>query len=356
MTKDSPVSLVRTDHATADADEVPRLVRSWLDNEYYQLDAGRFEGRLREAALGNTRIIEETQNRTVLKRGTIAEDRCHFCFARSFGGAGRYDDQYLTSTSFSFVPSGEFDIQIPPSSIVLISVNREEFMNVASQEGHWIESDERRPLTWEMPGRHPLAEAVDILLEQNPAAPGAAGMVDAGYLSAVLFDRILATLDHPLRQEARVTMGRQKAYHTVRAAREFIDSVRDEPLTVFDLCRALNVSRRTLQYSFTEIHGIAPLSYLRRVRLNRARRDLAQPRDNQTSVASVAMDWGFWHLSRFARDYHHLFGEFPSDTLRRAHGQVLPGTPSFWAPCRSCDKPPRPAAPDRRRPLVNSGS
>ncbi len=308
-----PVSLVRADHATEDAGDVPRLVESWLDNEYCQLDPGRFEGRLREAALANTRVIEETQNRTVLKRGAISDDRCHFCFARSFGGAGRCDDQFLKSTSFSFVPSGEFDIQIPPSSIVLISVNREEFMTAASLAGHWIEDNERRPLTWEMRGRHPLGAAVDILLAQDPT-----DMLDASYLNAVLFDSILATLDDPSRKEARVTMRHANAYRTVRAACEFVDSVRNEPLTVLDLCRVLNVSRRTLQYCFAEIHGISPLIYLRRVRLNRARRDLIQARDDRISVASVAMHWGFWHLGRFSQDYRQLFGELPSETLRRA--------------------------------------
>lgn len=86
---------------------------------------------------------------------------------------------------------------------------------------------------------------------------------------------------------------------------------------MLDICRALNVSRRTLQYSFAEIYGIAPLAYLRRVRLNRARCDLSTAADDRGSVTTVATQWGFMHLGRFSLDYRQLFGELPSDTLRR---------------------------------------
>lgn len=116
MNNARPLSLVCTDYFTADAGDVPHLCSSWLDNEYFQIDPGRFEGRLTEAVIGDTRVLEETQNRAVLKRGEISGDRCHFAFARSFGGAGHCGDRMLTSTSFSYLPSGEFDILIPPIS------------------------------------------------------------------------------------------------------------------------------------------------------------------------------------------------------------------------------------------------
>jgi len=34
-------------------------------------------------------------------------------------------------------------------------------------------------------------------------------------------------------------------------------------------------------------------------------------------VQEMAARWGFWHLSRFSSDYRTLFGETPSQTLRR---------------------------------------
>jgi AraC family ethanolamine operon transcriptional activator len=43
---------------------------------------------------------------------------------------------------------------------------------------------------------------------------------------------------------------------------------------------------------------------------------LISPPSSET-VTEVAFRWGFWHLSRFAREYRSMFGESPSETLRR---------------------------------------
>jgi transcriptional regulator GlxA family with amidase domain len=55
-----------------------------------------------------------------------------------------------------------------------------------------------------------------------------------------------------------------------------------------------------------------PIRYLRQVRLDRARENLAQAHG---SVADIAYNWGFTNLSRFARTYRDRFGEFPAATL-----------------------------------------
>lgn len=52
------------------------------------------------------------------------------------------------------------------------------------------------------------------------------------------------------------------------------------------------------------------------MRLNGARRDLLAGSTTGDAVAK----WGFWHWSRFSHDYRALFGERPSDTLRRTGG------------------------------------
>ncbi|MGC2655752.1 MAG: helix-turn-helix domain-containing protein, partial [Mycobacterium sp.] len=60
-----------------------------------------------------------------------------------------------------------------------------------------------------------------------------------------------------------------------------------------------------------------PVTHLRNVRLDSARRMLTQPSDG-TSVTNVALAAGFSHLGRFSREYSRRFGELPSESLRRA--------------------------------------
>ena len=83
-----------------------------------------------------------------------------------------------------------------------------------------------------------------------------------------------------------------------------------------EVCTALNVSAQTLRRCCEEHLGMSPIYYLWLHRMNLARQDLQQ-RHPQATVTAVAMNFGFWHLGRFAGEYRSLFGESPSETLRR---------------------------------------
>jgi transcriptional regulator GlxA family with amidase domain len=80
--------------------------------------------------------------------------------------------------------------------------------------------------------------------------------------------------------------------------------------------------RRAVAYSFRQGLGITPLQVMRRCRLNGAHRDLRSAEPGSTTVATVAMAWGFSQLGRFAVEYRKMFGYRPSETL------VQPSTPA----------------------------
>jgi transcriptional regulator GlxA family with amidase domain len=90
----------------------------------------------------------------------------------------------------------------------------------------------------------------------------------------------------------------------------------DRSISVGELCLETGVPKRTLMLSFQKAFGISPLAYHRRLRLNRARRELFRSSTRDVTVAQVAFRWGFDHFGRFSVDYHNLFGETPTTTLR----------------------------------------
>jgi AraC-like DNA-binding protein len=90
-----------------------------------------------------------------------------------------------------------------------------------------------------------------------------------------------------------------------------------EPLTVPELSRAIGVSQRALEYAFRNTFDETPHNFVRRQQLHEARHRLLTADSSTSSVTRVAVDLGFWHLSRFAVDYRRMFGERPSETLRR---------------------------------------
>lgn len=119
-----------------------------------------------------------------------------------------------------------------------------------------------------------------------------------------------------------------KSHHDYRIHRYIVNRVReltlsnvDAPLTISELCAHLKVSRRTLNHAFVRVLGITPVAYMRNIRLNRVRRELKSKPHQITSIASVAIKWGFWHMSLFSRYYRELFGECPMDTLIRCRAE-----------------------------------
>jgi transcriptional regulator GlxA family with amidase domain len=71
-----------------------------------------------------------------------------------------------------------------------------------------------------------------------------------------------------------------------------------------------------LQLALRRHHGQTPTEYLRGIRLRRVRAQLLDATPTTTTVRSVAEEWGFAHLGRFAASYAGVFGELPSETLR----------------------------------------
>jgi AraC-like DNA-binding protein len=101
-----------------------------------------------------------------------------------------------------------------------------------------------------------------------------------------------------------------------------------QPVTVEELQARwpVTVSQRTLEYAFRDAFGLTPIGYLRLHRFHRARNCLLAARPERESVTNIAYRAGFFELGRFSGTYRSLFGERPSDTLRRCSpaGQGLP--------------------------------
>lgn len=102
----------------------------------------------------------------------------------------------------------------------------------------------------------------------------------------------------------------------VRNVETYIEANADKPLTIDDLVAVSGVSSRALFEGFRRFRGISPLAHVRAVRMRMVRERLLSPGDDDT-VTSVATHWGFYQLGRFATQYRQMYGETPSQTLRR---------------------------------------
>ena len=139
------------------------------------------------------------------------------------------------------------------------------------------------------------------------------------HLAARVQDLLLTTLllrqPHSLRA-ALVPAERALPLH-LRRAEAWMRERLDQPLTLAQVARAGGVAMRTLQAAFQHQHGLGPMQWLRRERLQAVRAALLADPAPRPSVTQAARRFGFTHLGEFARAYRRAFGEAPSQTLAR---------------------------------------
>jgi len=98
---------------------------------------------------------------------------------------------------------------------------------------------------------------------------------------------------------------------------EFLAAHPQRPLYLTEICAGIGVAERTLRAACEEHLGMGPIRYLTLRRMQLVRRALLGADANKTSVTRIVTDHGFWELGRFSVAYRTLFGESPSETLRR---------------------------------------
>lgn len=105
------------------------------------------------------------------------------------------------------------------------------------------------------------------------------------------------------------------ARRIVRKVEDYLKETGTRPVHISEICEALRVSRRTLHRAFHEVFGIGPVTFLRHKRLCAIHSILRDSQPGAATVATVAMQQGFYELGRFSQYYRTVFGEYPSQTL-----------------------------------------
>jgi AraC-like DNA-binding protein len=116
---------------------------------------------------------------------------------------------------------------------------------------------------------------------------------------------------------ARSAHRRGHRVQRLHRAREYIAAHLHRPIYLGDLCAEVGLTHRGMENLFREELGISPFAYLRHQRLHGVRRALLHTPAGPGVIKRVALESGYWHLGRFAKEYRQLFGESPRQTLAR---------------------------------------
>ena len=303
-----------------DADEQARSLHGWTQT-YDQLTAGRFVGRLTGLHLDDMHVFCETTSQTLRQTCEVPPDACWFGIPAEDQRVGRIGPQPIGGDSLAFQRGGvEFELLTPGGYAIFGVVVRGEVLHRHAEFVEHADLIDQAAHTGIIPidtrSKTRFCALLAGMLDDaaNAALPDRARHnLQASVLSS-LFDLCATASLEPVAIPAR-----PRRQWIVSEARDYVLANRDRPIGVPELCERLHVSRRTLQYCFQDVLGLAPASYLRAIRLNGARRDLCDAAPGERTVQDVAAAWGFWHLSQFATDYRKLFGVRPSETLKTIH-------------------------------------
>lgn len=300
--------------------------------QYDQLSAGAFQGALEELWFEDVQVFQERTSHALRQVCRIRPDAV-WC-----GVALRHDGSRIEGREVG--PDGvmvcgraaEFELMTPDGHEILgIVASRKALLQHAEAIGLALDIGQFDQAAW-LPGgraqsqlRHGMAyllrEAPAPCAADTPPRPGGSGPIGERArrrAQQAVLDALLDVLSThaPGRDDGGegASFGRRR--QLVRGVCAHIQRCPDEVPTVPELCAAFHVSRRTLQYAFEQVVGTSPVVYLRNLRLNAVRRDIAS--GAAATVQDAAARQGFWSLSQFACDYRRLFGERPSQTQARA--------------------------------------
>jgi AraC family ethanolamine operon transcriptional activator len=317
-------SSVRVAIAT-DADDHAANLTGWKQT-YDQLAPGRFQGTVREFWLGShMQVFEETTSHAVRQSCQVWKGALWFGIPAGDGPPGRIGPRALKKGDVAVRPGGmEFELLTPSLFRIFgLVIERQLLLQHIADTEHIALASSALDSEVLVTG-HMERDALEHTLRSLFETPGL--LIDRKQARDALRDVLLNVIASNcvaglLPPKASITY--IDRHRLVKRVHDFALAHQDEPLSIPQLCVAFHVSRRTLQYAFQDVCGISPGAYLRILRLNGVRRALRAPERCFLDVQDLAAQWGFWHPSQFACDYKKLFGERPSDTLRR-RAELLP--------------------------------
>jgi len=304
-------------------------VREW-NQTYSQISAGPLESALMQLDSRRCHVFREQINQRVVQHGEAPKDKVCFAIPIAVPGAIRMQGREADDNTIFVLRGGEEFIFHMPMGMDMLSITFErELFETALERTPW--ADEIRTLMRQPVIRLPeqrLAERRNQLLAVFSDTLGCADQEGAQELALeeIMLNGMLQLLSDPSCDRAQRQRSSVHSFIVDKCHRLTLSDVTNAP-SVIDLCQRLQISRRTVQNSFRTVAETTPLNYLRSVRLNGVRRELMSTQASDLSIGDAATNWGFYHMSHFAAEYHDLFGELPSQTARADGNNIRKTTP-----------------------------
>ena len=310
--------LIYTDSSSHDVNLAAAALHGW-NQEYDQVDMGLFQGSLENLAGSGIQVFRERLNISVAQFATTPHEQISILVPLDLAHQGSADQaRNICADGITLLPyeSDIFWVCGQASDYVVVSISIDLLKPLLCDEDLNALMQAQRSYAVNLPAQRlvELRRTLPSLLQSHKddaqiLSPELRNRSLQHYLADVLLDLYTGYDDCGGKRDWR-PLGNQHHY-IVRQSMAFIDSAEGLEASVLDVCKALNIPRRTLNYSFERVTGMAPSRYLRSVRLNRVRREVLT---SSEPIGSIAARYGFFHAGYFGKEYRRLFGESASQT------------------------------------------
>jgi AraC family ethanolamine operon transcriptional activator len=301
-----------------DVDDQALSLSGW-EQEYHQLSPGSYEGSVSWCSMKGIEFFVESSNQQLHQAGSIPAGTVAMALPLACEGQGWISGQPVgRDTMIVLTDKRPLDFRTPVTlSVAAIVVAMDDLLRYAG--------------VFDCQGAITLPALMaghlrDCLTSVARSVAGEKLALNHGNALAAFRNNLLSGFVNALggATASAQAPARSAAQHrrTVERAVQYMRSHASEPIGVVDICQAVGVHSRVLQYCFNEVFGVTPVAYLRCLRLHQVRREIKESPNE--SLGDIAARWGIWHLGRFASDYRRLFGELPSATARNASA-LAPG-------------------------------
>ena len=305
----------------ADADTLDEFYRAQTAtlSEFIQMASGQALLTARSIDFGDMRLVQVFGHGHHLWIDSIVGDVWRFAILTSGSGGPKLGGHEITTHTAHLLRPGESADFLARGEYQTLEVS---FDAQLAESMGWICA----------PGQvRSLRKAeVDTFVSCATAAGRSAAQADARagarFARTAWRDIILDQLDmvltpwrtrDPYSQRSASGLAHMDVIHRVRPLLKDRDLA--QRLTVDQLAKASGVAKRSLFNAFRAEYGIGPGKFSEILRLNALRATLFRSAPENTSVTQAAGDYGFAELGRMAGSYRGLFGELPSETLKRVH-------------------------------------
>jgi AraC-like DNA-binding protein len=223
--------------------------------------------------------------------------------------------EHLTGAATAMlVPSGQaFTRRSPPGQTLALAVDPQRLGQEI--EKRITAEDRGKPLLRSGPIELGVLADAGIVPALNAFVQAHAPGSDRGALPHIEA-RLIAELAGVLLRQDAVARVKPVTVKRLRDVEDWIESHLAQPITLGRLSEVAGVGERALCKAFEARRGMSPMRYVTERRLAAAHARLSTT-GAARDVTEVAGELGFTHLGRFATAYREVFGESPSETLRR---------------------------------------